>query len=74
MRRLVAAVLVSMMGVGAGAQSAAPAVGNGRLAGVAADGEGTFTLKLNANIVLTNVVVRDKKTGAVVTGLKASRF
>jgi VWFA-related protein len=29
---------------------------------------------LNTNIVLTNVVVRDKKTGAVVKGLKASDF
>jgi len=29
---------------------------------------------MNANIVLTNVVVRDKKTGAVVKGLKASDF
>jgi VWFA-related protein len=29
---------------------------------------------VNADIVLTNVVVRDKKTGAVVKGLKASDF
>ena len=35
---------------------------------------GSFTLTVNANIVLTNVVVRDKKTGAVVKGLKASDF
>ncbi|QHN04493.1 VWA domain-containing protein [Granulicella sp. WH15] len=34
----------------------------------------TFTLKVNSNIVLTNVVVRDKKTGAVVKDLKASDF
>ena len=33
-----------------------------------------YTLTVNANIVLTNVVVRDKKTGAVVKGLKASDF
>ncbi len=33
-----------------------------------------FTLKVNTNIVLTNVVVRDKKTGEVVKGLKASDF
>jgi len=31
-------------------------------------------ITVNANIVLTNVVVRDKKTGALVTGLKASDF
>ncbi len=33
-----------------------------------------FTLKVQTDIVLTNVVVRDKKTGAVVQGLKASDF
>ena len=38
------------------------------------EGQGTYRLNLNANIVLTNVVVRDKKTGAVVKGLKASDF
>jgi VWFA-related protein len=37
-------------------------------------GDGTFTLKVQTDIVLTNVVVRDKKTGAVVKGLKASDF
>ena len=34
----------------------------------------TFTLKVDSDIVLTNVVVRDKKTGQVVKGLKASDF
>jgi VWFA-related protein len=38
------------------------------------DSSGTFTLKVQTDIVLTNVVVRDKKTGAVVKGLKASDF
>ncbi|HEY0262979.1 MAG TPA: VWA domain-containing protein [Granulicella sp.] len=37
-------------------------------------GNGTFTLKVQSDIVLTNVVVRDKKTGEVVKGLKASDF
>jgi VWFA-related protein len=37
-------------------------------------GNGGFHLSVNANIVLTNVVVRDKKTGALVKGLKASDF
>src|SRR5437867_103431 len=36
--------------------------------------DGTFTLKVQSDIVLTNVVVRDKKTGAVVKSLKASDF
>ena len=40
----------------------------------ASNGQGSFTLTVNANIVLTNVVVRDKKTGEVVKGLKASDF
>ena len=30
---------------------------------------GSYTLKVNSDIVLTNVVVRDKKTGEVVRGL-----
>jgi VWFA-related protein len=37
-------------------------------------GANTFTLKVQTDIVLTNVVVRDKKTGSVVKGLKASDF
>lgn len=39
-----------------------------------ADSGGTFTLKVQTDIVLTNVVVRDKRTGEVVKGLKASDF
>lgn len=37
-------------------------------------GQGTFTVKVQSDIVLTNVVVRDKKTGVVVKGLNASDF
>ncbi|MHB1839795.1 MAG: VWA domain-containing protein [Acidobacteriaceae bacterium] len=36
--------------------------------------QASFTLKINSDIVLTNVIVRDKKTGEVVTGLKPSDF
>ncbi len=36
--------------------------------------QGGYTLTVNSSIVLTNVVVRDKKTGAVVKGLKGSDF
>jgi VWFA-related protein len=36
--------------------------------------DGRYTLSVNTNIVLSNVVVRDKKTGEVVKGLKASDF
>jgi VWFA-related protein len=34
----------------------------------------SFTLRVNSNMVLTNVVVRDKKTGNVIKDLKASDF
>ncbi|MHB1022322.1 MAG: VWA domain-containing protein [Acidobacteriaceae bacterium] len=35
---------------------------------------GSFTLKVNSDLVLTNVVVRNKKTGEVVKGLKPEDF
>jgi VWFA-related protein len=35
---------------------------------------GSYTFKINSDLVLTNVVVRDKKTGEVVRGLKSSDF
>ena len=35
---------------------------------------GSFTLKVNSDLVLTNVVVRDKKTGELVRGLTAKDF
>jgi VWFA-related protein len=38
------------------------------------DVQSSYTLKVNSNLVLTNVVVRDRKTGEVVRGLKASDF
>jgi VWFA-related protein len=59
--RVLAAVLAGMM---AGTPMVAQQQG----------ANGTFTLKVQSDIVLTNVVVRDKKTGAVVKGLKASDF
>ena len=39
-----------------------------------ADQSSTFTLKVNSDLVLTNVVVRDKKTGQVVKGLTEKDF
>ena len=59
------------------AQAAATAPVPGEQAGeqtATPNGQGNFTLTVNANIVLTNVVVRDKKTGAVVKGLQAGDF
>ncbi len=37
-------------------------------------GQSNYRISVSTNIVLTNVVVRDKKTGAVVKGLKGSDF
>jgi VWFA-related protein len=61
MRRIIAALLAS---------SIVPLPGYGQQAA----SDGTYTLRIQSDIVLTNVVVRDKKTGAVVKGLKASDF
>ncbi|WP_158791118.1 VWA domain-containing protein [Granulicella sp. L60] len=61
MRRLITAALVAWM---AGSPGFAQQQAN----------DGTFTMKVQTDIVLTNVVVRDKKTGEVVKGLKASDF
>jgi len=61
MRRLMAAILVGLMaGLPGFAQQQT--------------GDGTFTMKVQTDIVLTNVVVRDKKTGTVVKRLKQSDF
>ena len=78
MRRLVALLTIAMLGwinpMAAAAQTAAQQAQTPD-AGTAQKNEaGSFTLRVNANIVLTNVVVRDKKTGAVVKGLKESDF
>ena len=51
------------------AQDAPPQAGQ-----VANTPQGGFTLKANADLVLTNVVARDAKTGEVVKGLKQSDF
>ena len=66
MRQWTAALIIGLLAlqapVGALAQEAQPQAGS------------TFTLSVNTNLVLTNVVVRDKKTGELVKGLKASDF
>src|SRR6202046_2374866 len=38
------------------------------------DDQTAYTLKVSSDLVLTNVVVRDKKTGEVVRGLTADDF
>jgi len=61
MRRLMASILVGLM------------IGSPCFA-QQQTGDRTFTMKVQTDIVLTNVVVRDKKTGEVVKGLKQSDF
>jgi VWFA-related protein len=61
MRRLMAAALVGLM-------TGSPGFARQQA------GNSTFTLTVQTDIVLTNVVVRDKKTGELVKGLKANDF
>jgi VWFA-related protein len=63
LRRAIAAVMVALM-------TGAPFAGRAQQP----DSSGTFTMKVQTDIVLTNVVVRDKKTGELVKNLKASDF
>ncbi len=46
----------------------------GQQSATQAQDQSGYRISVNTNIVLTNVVVRDKKTGAVVKGLKESDF
>lgn len=54
-----------------GALLSAPAQNAGQSGGAQ---QGSFVLKVNGDLVLTNVVARDAKTGEIVQGLKASDF
>ena len=78
MRSAVAAMMVGCLGwwspMTAAVRTTAPQAQTADAGTAKKNAQGSFTLQVNANIVLTNVVVRDKKTGAVVKGLKASDF
>lgn len=67
MQRGVAAVMIGLM-------AGTPMASRAQQPAQQPDSSGAFTLKVQTDIVLTNVVVRDKKTGEVVKGLKASDF
>src|SRR6202453_2042265 len=60
------AVLPAMAGP---AQDQTPSQGSSQ-----PDAQTAYTLKVSSDLVLTNVVVRDKKTGEVVRGLTAGDF
>jgi VWFA-related protein len=66
MRRVIAAILATGMAISP--------VGISVPAAAQRNAGGITTLVTNVNRVLTNVVVRDKKTGAVIKDLKASDF
>ena len=70
LQRRCAALLVLALANG----SATPIAGAQQTAPPAGDPGATLTLRVQSDIVLTNVVVRDKKSGAVIRGLKASDF
>ncbi|MEA2543554.1 MAG: hypothetical protein QOH35_4920, partial [Acidobacteriaceae bacterium] len=65
LRRLTSLALMGLLGVmPMAAQDQAPAT----------DTQTAITLKVDSDLVLTNIVVRDKKTGEVVRGLTAADF
>ena len=64
----IAAALVSCLGI------LQPLAAYAQTPQITQDQNGRHVLQVNTNIVLTNVVVRDKKTGALITGLKPEDF
>jgi len=64
-RRGLAAIMIGLL-------AGTPVAGKAQQPTQRPDASGTFTMKVQTDIVLTNVVVRDKKTGEVVKGLKQS--
>src|SRR5271157_3986136 len=78
--RKIGAVVAALALVAPGAQPAL-AQSSGQASGAQASGaqvtatpQGGFVLKVNAELVLSNVVVRDAKTGELVRGLRQSDF
>ncbi len=73
--RKIGAVVAALALVAPGAQPAfAQSSGQASGAQVTATPQGGFVLKVNAELVLTNVVARDAKTGELVRGLRQSDF
>jgi VWFA-related protein len=55
-------------------QQAPANLGSSDISVQASQDQGNFVLRMNSDLVLTNVVVRDKKSGEVIQGLKQSDF
>src|SRR5580658_8627349 len=72
----VAALALTMPGARPGFAQNSDQVSGGQASSgqVSATQQGGFVLKMNGELVLTNVVARDSKTGEVVQGLKESDF
>ncbi len=66
--------VAAMLAVFALAAPGVPPVSAQNSAQVSSTPQGGFVLKTNADLVLTNVVARDAKTGELVRGLKQSDF
>jgi VWFA-related protein len=64
----------TVLGLLALASPVAPPISAQESAQVTNTPQAGFTLKANAELVLTNVVARDAKTGELITGLKQSDF
>ncbi|HTJ30068.1 MAG TPA: hypothetical protein VL346_06195, partial [Acidobacteriaceae bacterium] len=69
LRSILAATLIAVLSLPVAAQQ--PTAAQGQAPSAADTG---FVLKLETDLVLTNVVVRDTKTGEAVRGLKQSDF
>ncbi len=74
MQRFVAVLSALMLAMPGAWPARAQNAGQTAEAQVQSASQGGFVLKANAELVLTNVVVRDTKTGEVVRGLKESDF
>jgi VWFA-related protein len=73
-RRFGAALAALAMGLPGAQPAFAQSSGDATSAQVSNTPQGGFVLKMNGELVLTNVVARDAKTGEVVQGLKKSDF
>jgi len=74
MRRIGAGIAMLALALPGARSTRAQDSGNAGGAQVSVTPQGGFVLKMNGELVLTNVVARDAKTGEVVQGLKQSDF
>ena len=73
-RKVVAVLAALAMGLPGAQPALAQNAGDATSAQVSNTPQGGFVLKMNGELVLTNVVARDAKTGELIQGLKKSDF